>query len=180
MNRLIQMKSDEKSLSTPDRRFVSRGLYVEGETKEDEMLRDVKLCIDTSGSMSDEDIAIAFVQIKQLLKTYKTEAEVIYWDDGIQDVVQFEDYNGLRLAQLRATGRGGTNPNCIFELFTSREYRIGLKPKPELIVIFTDGYFGGPSEKYKTKFGRDVLWVISGENKGFSPPFGKIAKLKES
>ena len=180
MNRLIQMKSDEKSLSTPDRRFVSRGLYIEGHREEDELLKDIKLCIDTSGSMSDEDIAVAFVQIKQLLKTYKTEAEIVYWDDGIQDVVPFEDYNGLRLAQLRATGRGGTNPNCIFELFTSKDYKIGKKAKPELIVIFTDGYFGGPSEQYKARFGRDVLWVISGQNKGFNPPFGKIAKLKET
>ena len=74
MNRLISMMSDEKSLSTPDRRFIHSGLYVEGRRMEDEKLEDIKIAIDTSGSMTDLDIAVAFGQIKQLLKTYKTSA----------------------------------------------------------------------------------------------------------
>ena len=182
MNRLMSLRVDEKSLSTPDRRFIHKGLYVEGDREDEELLKDVKIAIDTSGSMSDMDIAIAFTQIKQLLKAYKTDAEIIFWDDGIQDVCKFNDYNSLKLAQCRAKGRGGTDPDCVFEYFNSREYRLGLKSKPAIIIMFTDGYFNGPSEKYKTKFGRDTLWVISGDNVGgksrFNPPFGKVAKLK--
>ena len=181
MNRLVALKSDEKSLSTPDRRFVHERVYIEGERQEDELLRDIKVCVDTSGSMSDEDLAIAFSQIGQLLKTYKTEAELIFWDDGIQSVSKFDDQSSFRLAKYKASGRGGTDPNCVFELFNSKDYKIGKRAKPALIIMFTDGIFSGPSDKYKAKFGRDTLWVISGDNldgpSNFKPPFGKVAKL---
>ena len=185
MNRLISMMSDEKSLSTPDRRFIHSGLYVEGRRMEDEKLEDIKIAIDTSGSMTDLDIAVAFGQIKQLLKTYKTSAEIIFWDDGVQDIIGFDDYNSLKLAQARAKGRGGTNPNCIFELFeTDPDYKRGVRPKPALIIIFTDGIFNGPDMKYKSKYGRDTLWVISQNyessmNYKVTLPFGKVAKLKD-
>ena len=184
LNRLVAMKSDEKSLSTPDRRFVYSGTYIEGPREEEEQLKDIKITVDTSGSMTDEDIAIAFGQISQLLKTYKVDAELIFWDDGIQSICKFDDFKTLQLAKLRATGRGGTDPNCVFELFEKdKEYRLGLRAKPALIIMFTDGYFSGPNEKYKAKYGRDTVWVISGDNVNseksrFEPPFGKVAKLK--
>lgn len=183
LNRLVNLKSDEKSLSTPDRRFVHAGVYIEGQREEEEQLRDIKITLDTSGSMSDEDIAIAFAQIEQLLKTYKVEAELIFWDDGIQDICNFHDFDTLKLAKCRAMGRGGTDPNCVFELFDKgKEYRLGLRPKPALIIMFTDGYFSGPDMKYKAKYGRDTVWVISGDHLDgttrFEAPFGKVAKLK--
>lgn len=183
MNRLMNIRSDEKSLSTPDRRFVHSGMYVEGNREEEEEIRDLKVTIDTSGSMTDEDIAIAFAQIRQMLKSYKIEAEIIFWDDGIQDTCDFNDYNSLKLAQCRAMGRGGTRPDCVFEYFeTSKDYKLGRKPKPALIIMFTDGIFSGPDSKYKTKYGRDTIWVISGDTNAvarFKPPFGKVAKFKE-
>ena len=184
LNRLVALRSDEKSLSTPDRRFAYRKVYIEGETNQDELLRDIKICVDTSGSMSDQDLAIAFEQIHQLLRTYRVEAELIFWDDGIQSVQPFDDKKSFDVAKYKATGRGGTDPDCVFELFNSREYRLGIKSKPALIIMFTDGYFNGPSEKYKAKFGRDTLWIISGDKPNsksrFDPPFGRVAKLRNS
>lgn len=177
MNRMTEMVSQEKSLSTPDRRFIQRGLYVEGNRLEEEKVEGIKLCIDTSGSMTDQDIAIAFAQINHLLKSFKLDAEIIFWDDGIQAVVPFDDYNSLLLAKCKATGRGGTDPNCVFKLFEQKEYKIGLKQRPSLIVMFTDGYFEGPKEEYGRRYGRDTLWIISGENTR-EYPFGTKAKLK--
>ena len=181
-SRLTKVKTQDKSLATPNRRFVHTGLYISGYRRDEAKLKDVKIAIDTSGSMTDTDIAIAFGQIRQLLKEFDMEAEIIFWDDGIQDTCDFNDYNTLKLAQCRAMGRGGTDPNCVFEHFNSGDYLKRKKPRPEIIIIFTDGYFSGPSEKYAKKYGRDTLWVISRPDggKSFNPPFGKVAKLKDA
>lgn len=180
-NRLIASKSEEKSLSTPDRRFIHSGLYVEGTREEEDKLEGIKLCIDTSGSMSDKDIAIAIGQVMQLCKLHKTQADLIYWDDGIQDIVPFAELKKSDLKHYRAMGRGGTNPECLFEEFSKRDYKTGKKVKPSMIIIFTDGYFPMPSEKYKGQFGKDTVWVLCSESsmpiKSFQPPFGKVAQF---
>ena len=50
-----------------------------------------------------------------------------------------------------------------------------------MIIIFTDGYFPMPSEKYKGRFGKDTVWVLCSESsmplKNFQPPFGKVAQF---
>lgn len=180
-SRLRKIKVDEKSISTPDRRFIQDNLYVPGERFDHEFLPGVRVCVDTSGSMSDIDIAIAIAQIAQLCKQYKVDADLVYWDDGIQGIIPFKDLKELNIAKYRAMGRGGTNVECVFEEFSKREYRLGLKGKTQtsLIIIFTDGYFGMPSEKYRRYFGRNTVWVLcsTNSNRSFDPPFGTIAKL---
>lgn len=182
-NRLVMKMSDEYSLSTPDRRFIQRGLYIEGRRKDESKLEGIKLCIDTSGSMSDKDVAIAIGQIMQLCKMYDTQADLIYWDDGIQDIIPYEKLGEHDLKHYRAMGRGGTDPNCIFKEFSKKEYTYGLKVKPSLIIIFTDGHFGPVSTKYKSKFGRDTVWVLCSENSvpfnKFNPTFGRVATFRK-
>ena len=178
-NKFTSMRMDEKSLATPDRRFVHRRMYIEGDRFDEEKLENVKVCVDTSGSMSDEDIAIAIVHIKRLCKQYKMSADLVYWDDGIQDIIPFDSLRTLELAKYRAMGRGGTNPNCIFEEFTNREYKFNLhgKSMPSVIIIFTDGYFSDVEAKYKRYFGRDTIWVLcsNNSNHNFKPTFGVVA-----
>jgi predicted metal-dependent peptidase len=156
---------------------------MEGDVTEEERLEGIKLCIDTSGSMSDIDIGIAVGQIMQLCAKYSVQADIVYWDDGIQDIIPYEEINNSDLKHYQAMGRGGTNPNCIFEEFSKREYTIGKKVKPSLIIIFTDGYWSGPDIKYKGKFGRDTIWVLCSQNsvpfEQFEPPFGKVALFKK-
>ena len=180
-NRLMMKKLDEKSLSTPDRRFIHTGTYIEGPRESEERLEGIKLCIDTSGSMSDKDIAIAIGQIMQLCKMYDTPADLVYWDDGIQGIVPFDHLTELDLRHYRAMGRGGTDPNCIFKEFSKNEYRIGKKVAPSLIIIFTDGYFDMPDIKYKGRFGKDTIWVLCSEKSmsiaDFVPPFGRVAQF---
>ena len=182
-NRLISRMSDETSLSTPDRRFVHSGLYVEGEMEEEDRLEGIKLCIDTSGSMSDKDIAMAIGQVMQLCNMYHTQAELVYWDTTVQAIVPYEELSANDLRHYDAVGRGGTDPTCVFEEFSKKEYKYGLKPAPTLIVLFTDGYINMPSKKYKARFGKDTIWVLAGENHmpfdEFNPSFGRVATFRK-
>ena len=81
------------------------------------------------------------------------------------------------LVKIKPKGGRGTDVNCIFEYFESKDYRTRRKPKPSVIIIFTDGYFGAVDSKYK-KYGRDTIWVLN-DNDNFKAPFGVKGKLSD-
>lgn len=180
-SRLVNMTVDEKSLSTPDKRFVHRGLYVEGRASSEDRLDNVKICIDTSASMSDMDVSVAAGQISSLIKRFSVRAELVFWDEDVEDIVPFEGMLEFQRAKQKATGRGGTDPNCIFARFYLPDYRLGKKPKPDLLIIFTDGFFDPPQQKFAAAFGRNTIWVLCGKRykTEFVPGFGKIVKFKK-
>jgi len=142
---------------------------------ERDKLEGIKICVDTSGSISDEELSIAYNQIMQLLRTYKAEAELIYWDTAVRAKGNFKNRN--ELVRIKPAGGGGTDVSCVFDYLDSKECKV----KPSVIVVFTDGCFGTPD---KTKWGRkykDTIWVISGgeyQYKEFKLPWGKKARFK--
>ena len=141
---------------------------------DNDSLKDIKICIDTSGSITPKDLGVALAQIEQLLRAYKAEAELLYWDTQIRATYPFK--NIKEIINKEPSGGGGTDANCIFEYFeTERDYKIGKKPKPSIIIVFTDGYFGNIHDKYK-KY-KDTIWVVH-NNLGFKEPFGKSAPFK--
>ena len=158
------------SLTSPDKRYIHSGLMLPGEAKiEPSMLERVKVCIDTSGSIADTDLGVFYKQLNQLLKLYKMDAEVIYWDTKVAQTGMFSDIK--EFAKIKAAGGGGTDVNCVFEYFDSKECKI----KPYVIIIFTDGYFYTDIKKWR--YSKNVIWVIQGNERAFKPPFGKVAKF---
>jgi len=180
-NKLIDVQIDEKSLSHPDRRFVHTGLYVEGPDNADEKLADLKICIDTSASMTDRDLEIAMKQTEQMVAQFNTNAELVFWDEIIEDTIPFDSVRDLKLARNKAKGRGGTNPNCLFDTFYRKERQTYTQVRPSLTIVFTDGYFELPDQTYSQVFGKDVIWVLCAEDAVsediFDPGFGKVARL---
>lgn len=175
-NKLIKASQKINTFAAPDKRFHSRGMVMPGpKALQNDELEGVKICVDTSGSISSKDIGIMFTQVEQLLKTYKAEAEVLYWDTRVRAVYPFKDIK--ELVATRPMGGGGTDANCVFEYFeTERDYKIGKKKKPSIIIVFTDGYFGNIESKYK-KY-KDTIWVIH-DNNNFTAPFGSKAPFKQ-
>lgn len=174
-NKLTRASQKVNTFAAPDRRFRSRNMIMPGpKALENDALESIKICIDTSGSISSKDIGIALTQIDQLFSKFKADAELLYWDTRIRAIYPFK--NPKELVSKKPMGGGGTDANCIFEYFeTDRDYKIGRKKKPSIIVVFTDGYFGKLEDKYK-KY-RDVIWVVQG-NDYFEPPFGVKAPFK--
>ena len=180
-NKLIAVTTDEKDLSHPDRRFVHKGLYLEGPVIEEDQLSGIKLCVDTSASISDVDIQVALLQIEDLLKSFNLNAELVFWDEEIEGIIPFTDSHEFRLGKKLAKGRGGTNPDCIFEAFEQTNKRGHTVPKPSLVIIFTDGYFDPPNLKYKRAFANNTIWVLSAKDSvnesEFNPGFGNVVLL---
>lgn len=172
---LRAVTATETSLSTPDRRFISRNRYLPGKKKlEPDALEGIKICVDTSGSISDEDLSIALSQVKQILDKFKTDAEIIYWDTAVRETGKFKDKQSL--LKVIPKGGGGTDINCCFR------YLSGLKGinKAKVIVVFTDGYFGTLNEEYVKKFGKHVIWVIPEQDRtSFKKPCGRMAVYED-
>lgn len=168
----ISLKATESSFSRPDKRLSYQQFIYPGAVATDECeLKDVKICIDNSGSISEEDLKLFLGQVQDITKVYKTQAELICWDTKVQTTMDFTEVKQLFNAQLG--GRGGTSPSCIFEYFDSKQCQL----KPKVTIVFTDGYvnFITEKERWKRKY-RDTIWVMTkGYNKNFKPPFGKIA-----
>lgn len=170
-NQLRELNIQITTFSNPDRRYIGKGMCMPGAKKlETEKLKGVKICIDTSGSMSSREIGECFTQVKDLLKTFELDAEVIYWDSEIENKDNFKNIKEFRA--IKPKGGGGTDPSCVFKYFESEE----CKDKPSAIIMFTDGGFGEVMVSSKKKY-KDTIWVIK-NNKKFKAPFGKVAPLK--
>lgn len=175
-NKLTKASQYVSTYSRPDRRFLSRNMILPGPKRVDnDSLENVKVCIDTSGSITDEELGVALAQIKQLLDTFKAEAELLYWDTQVRVDKPFKDVQ--ELVRIRPKGGGGTNVNCVFEYFREGDYKKRLKQQPSIIIIFTDGWFGEVESRHK-RYGRDTIWVLS-NNDNFEEPFGVKAKLTD-
>ncbi|KPU45936.1 hypothetical protein OXPF_04040 [Oxobacter pfennigii] len=171
---LIKGTTYDMSYMNPDKRMLYQKIIYPGKSIEDNELKGVKVCFDVSGSIIDEDIEYYYGQVHSLLKQFKVEAELIYWNSIIQSKGNFKNYKEMK--KVAVYGGGGTNPGVLFEYFNSKECKI----KPFLTLIFTDGHFytqfaNAPiRKKYK-----DTIWIMTkGYNKDFVPPFGKRVTAK--
>lgn len=168
----IKSNESDISFSNPDRRMYYQKAIYPGQVKtDDNKISGIKICIDTSGSISNEELCKFHSDIESILKQFKLDAEVIYWDDKIESVGTFS--NIKQFNKIKMIGFGGTDVNCVFKYFKSKECKV----KPIVSIIFTDGYFyRDVSKKYNYK---DTIWLMTDNyNKNFDKPFGKLAFAK--
>jgi len=146
-----------------DRRLISQGIYVSdlSDTK-----AQVAVGIDTSGSISDDDIKQFLSEILGILNTRNVSSVRCMTCDA-----QVHEDEIVKIASdipIKISGRGGTNFNPVFELLE--------ETKPQLLVYITDGEGDYPKEAPSYP----VLWVLSSHKspgEPYYPPFGYVAYL---
>jgi len=119
-------------------------------------LDDIIFVIDTSGSMSDNQISQIAAEISKVAQ-YLDEIVVITTDAAIQERIKARNLSEL-FKKLKFKGGGGTDFRPLFN-----EVK-----KCAAMVFFTDGFAYYPTEPPKYP----VLWVLTKENA--KPPFGKV------
>lgn len=165
----LQVKRQEKGQlndwSRFRRRNISLGIY--SPKKKDQYVKWLAM-LDTSGSMSSEDMTYGVSQLKCL--DGRSEGIVVscdaetYWDKAVK-ISSMND-----LPNINPVGRGGT----VFSSFFN-EYREQCGDDFDLIIIMTDGgVFDLQSLK---KPHCDVVWVLTSKDE-FNPPFGKVAPMR--
>lgn len=176
-----QTKKDVQ-YNKPNRIFLSQDILLPTEIPDNlNVVDNIVIAIDTSGSITNTEIGQALTQIAQLLNKYKAHGEIMYWDTQVAAVAEFTDVKSA--LKLRPAGGGGTDPNCIFSYINDdKKYRSHSKlTKLDAILIFTDGCFGSIDQDWIRKFSRKTVWIISDPQyaeRGWKAPMGLTAPFK--
>lgn len=123
--------------------------------------------LDTSGSMSREDMALGLSQLCALDE--RSEGTItcgdaeLYWDKS----VKIKKANAEEISKIKPVGRGGT---MFSDYFTDYEKYIG---KCDFLIIVTDGFLLDSDVASMRNPGIDVFWVIT-SGSSFSAPFGRV------
>jgi predicted metal-dependent peptidase len=123
----------------------------------DNQLDEIVVTVDTSGSITDTQLARFASEIRKLAQ-YVGEITVITTDAEVHEKVKVSSASDL-LKKLKFKGGGGTDFRPVFEAVKNC---LGM-------IFFTDGCATYPEKKP----GYPVLWILTRNNS--TPPFGKVA-----
>ena len=126
---------------------------------------DVVVAIDTSGSISENDIKIFLSEVKGIMESYdEYRIRVITWDTAVYNLQEFTSDNMADIMEYEPGGGGGTDPHCVWEFLRENEI------EPNKLIMFTDFCFFGWSPEEVENY-CDTVWIIKG-NPSAEPEFG--------
>ena len=131
----------------------------------------VCVMLDTSGSMSNEDMANGIKELQSI--AHMAEIHITpndtapHWEGTVKVTAKTE------LTKTKVIGRGGTAFDDYFRGLPTQAWYKGC----DVVVIITDGDCGNYDVSL-TPPGADVLWIITSGMKGFSPSFGRVAHIR--
>ncbi len=131
------------------------------------------VAVDTSGSMSETDLAAIAGELDVLRSVSECMLTVLHFDVAVTHVEVREAYQPALLGVTRKFfGRGGTDIRAPFEWMAleSREGR--LFPYPDALIVITDGFGTMPSSQPHVP----VLWVAT-DSAIQTFPFGTTIRL---
>ena len=149
-----------------DRRFLYRGLYLEGLLTE---ALEVSVCIDTSGSVSDALLQQFLAELKGILGSYPhVKCDLFYGDTQL-----FGPYSIQSIEETpKAVGRGGTSFRPFFKYLEKNQNN--LMGAHKVSIYFTDGYGDFPNNIPEDP----TMWLVCKdglESKEF--PFGEVVRI---
>ncbi len=119
------------------------------------------LAIDTSGSISEEELMVFFSEIQKIYNA-GAEIDILECDAKVQE---FYKFNGK--IPNSVNGRGGTDFDPVFQFLNESKLNY------DGCIYLTDGYGPKPLIKSKTK----LLWVVNSDSETSHLINGKVIKL---
>jgi predicted metal-dependent peptidase len=134
---------------------------------------DIVIGIDTSGSITENDLKIFLSEIKGIMEAYdEYKIHVMGWDTQVHNTEIFTSDNLESIESFEPGGGGGTDPHCVWEWLQENQI------EPKKLVMFTDYcFFGWSPEKVEPYC--DTVWIIKG-NKSAEPEFGVYAHYEDA
>lgn len=167
----IQHDTYDYSFLPPDRRFSGGDFHLPAYNRNQDQgsAHDIWVCVDTSGSISDEQLSEAMMEILDAMRQAGLTGSVSFFDTEITEPQPFDTEDALR--KITPTGGGGTSFHVIFEYL--REHLADDPPKA--ILVFTDGYvWTWPREE--AAMGVPVLWLIC-KGGNIHAPWGRVSSF---
>ena len=125
------------------------------------------VAVDTSGSITKDDLQQFASEIDDILNQYPTTVTVIYCDTKVQQVEEFTAET--RPIRLDAKGGGGTRFSPVWKWIEEN-----AEETPCAVVYLSDlacNDYGNEPEY-------PCLWVNTGKYQASPPPFGEVVRLK--
>lgn len=165
----IQEETFDYSFCPPDKRSDEIGFFLPDYNEKEFIVQDVLFMVDTSGSISEEDLNEAYTEIQHAIDLFngKLTGWLGFFDADITEPLPFSSSNDVR--KISPYGGGGTDFCPIFDYMA--RHRSGHLPA--CLIIYTDGFGTFPSRT--ATLGVPVLWLIN--NHEVTPPFGKVARV---
>ena len=149
-----------------DRRFIYRGLYIEGLLTES---LEVNVCIDTSGSISSLLLNKFLAELKGILSSYPhVKCSLFFADTDLYGPYDIENIKDLP----EARGFGGTCFRPFFK-YLSKDNNYLTTNNNKVAIYFTDGFGDFPEESICP-----TMWLVPSdclESKEF--PFGEVIRI---
>jgi predicted metal-dependent peptidase len=134
---------------------------------------DICVAIDTSGSITNDDLKIFLSEVKGIMDMYDDyKVHVITWDTEVYNPQDFSPDSSDDISSYEPGGGGGTDPHCVWEYLKDNDM------EPKKLIMFTDFCFFGWSPEQVQDY-CDTIWIIKG-NQSAEPEFGIWAHYEES
>lgn len=171
LQEFIQPEVDDYSFNPPDRRFGDYDFFLPDYNDETETVKDIVFMVDTSGSISDRELSVAYGEIVGAINQFngKLSGRLGFFDTEVYGLYDFESVEDV--LKIKPEGCGGTSFTVIFKYL--KKY-METNDNVAGVVILTDGYASWPEES--ESMGLPTLWLIT--NDRMIPPWGLHTTLK--
>ena len=168
LRKILASKSGKRVLTIKkkDRRFPNRDDLRGKRTHTSK--REIIVCVDTSGSMSDEQILEGLIEINAVAKVNAAPMKIIQIDTEIKRVDEFDPKKPV----FKRRGYGGTY------MAAGVQYIMNKKMKADVVIFISDMYIEDVSKdqiwrNFDKTYNKKVLWLSSS---GEIPEWGKNLK----
>jgi len=134
---------------------------------------DVIVSIDTSGSISKEELTEFISELISLGKSFEAiNIVVLICDTKIYEVYEFKNSNINKIKNIVIRGGGGTSHKPVYNWIKNN------KPNAKLLLNFTDGFTEFPSQSNSLERKLETIWLLSENSISKDKiPFGKVIKM---
>jgi predicted metal-dependent peptidase len=145
----VSMARDDYTWLPPNKKYIGMGFFLP-------VIRSEKLelavAVDTSGSISKEDLETFISEIFAITATMPVEITLIACDASVHEMMTFQPYEIPRFPGI--SGNGGTDFRPVFKRIAQEQLY------PACLIYFTDGYGTFPV----TEPEYPVIWIIKGHH----------------
>lgn len=159
------------TFSPYDRRFAESDFLLPAFNETDaEKVSNLWFAVDTSGSISDENLALLLAEIRAAVNQLENlSGRISFFDTEVSDPIEFD--GEIRFTDKQIQGGGGTSFSAVFA-YMQEHMSDNL---PTAVIVLTDGYSKFPPQKAALEV--PVLWIIVGSE--VKPPWGTTTYVEE-